>query len=90
MPTDSSGLIPIRQGIVISDADQQIAEYAFQLWLAGCLTGDDSPEQCLFTAVLELRRDIPPRLFVVALKQNNVRPPIPMRRHSAVRPCVIT
>jgi hypothetical protein len=90
MPIESSDVIPIRRSFAITEADQQIADYAFQLWWSKGLRGDDTPEQCLLAAMLELSRVKPTRLFVVAPKQNNVRPPIPMRRHSAVRPCVIT
>jgi hypothetical protein len=47
-------VLAIRQEIPISDAQKEIAELAWDLWLARRFRRNGSPEECFLQAVLEL------------------------------------
>jgi hypothetical protein len=56
--------IPIRRHTPLSDADREIADCAFNLWLSSAFRG--SPEDALFAAVEMFRGQCPAHLFLVA------------------------
>jgi len=74
MPIQLTGLVPIRPEILELDADEQIAELAFSLWLAGGLAGDASPEECRLTAALELSKGTSAGLFAVPERKSKPQP----------------
>ena len=65
MPIKSTNVVPIRRGALASDVVRQVAELAFDLWLANGLRGYP-PEEALFTAVRRLRRRTEGSLFLVS------------------------
>jgi hypothetical protein len=81
MCNDSLNVIPIRRGIIVSEADQEVVDFAYNLWLARGFRGG-SPEEDLLNAVREVRGRKSAGLFLVP-KRNLIRcdpHPFPVRR----------
>jgi hypothetical protein len=73
-----SRVTPIRRDIVLSDAGQQVADVAFDLWVSSAFRGC-SPEEALLTAMTAVRmvKGKPsPGLFLAPKRKHDVHPPI--------------
>ena len=71
MPKQNTKVVPIRRDILASDEVREVADLAFDLWLANGIHGC-SPEEALFTAVRQLRRRTKGGLFLVP-QRNSLR-----------------
>jgi hypothetical protein len=80
MPTQGAGVFPIRRGSLKSDAGREVAEFAYNLWLARGFRGG-SPEEDLITAMREGSGEAPGGLFLVPKRKPNLYQFPAMRRH---------
>jgi hypothetical protein len=80
VPKQSNGVIPIRRDIRVSDADQEVADFAYCLWLARGFRGG-SPEDDLLTAWRKLRGRAPTGLFLVPERKSNLHRWVATRHH---------
>jgi hypothetical protein len=71
MPNQCARVIPIRRAISVSVADQLVADFAFTLWLSSAFRGA-SPKEALITAQLLIKREKPPRLFLVPNRKHEL------------------
>lgn len=80
-PKQSERVILIRRDILASDEVRDVADLAYDLWLARGFQGG-SPEEDLFTAVWQLRSKTTGGLFLVSKRKSNLHPFPAMRLHS--------
>ncbi len=83
MPKQVRMVIPI----FVSELDQLVAEFAFNLWLSSAFR--TAPEKALLTSVEMLRGKTSAELFFVPRrnsKRGEIRHPVPMRRRSGREP----
>jgi hypothetical protein len=64
MKKQCMSVIPIRQGLLLSDRDREVADVAYDLWLVGAFRGG-SPQEALLTAMRKVRGKSSTDLFVV-------------------------
>ena len=85
MPKENKGVIPIRRGSLVSDADEEIVEVAYDFWVANGFRGA-SPEDALLIAVTLVkvaRGETWPGLFLVPKRKpvrSAIRPPVAIPR----------
>ena len=79
MSKQSKGVMLIRPETRLSDADQEVADYAYYLWLARGFRGG-SPEDDLFTAWRKLRGETPVRLFLMPERKSDLYRRVATRR----------
>jgi hypothetical protein len=77
----STNVICIRRDSAISDADQQVADLAFNLWLSLPFRG--SPEKALLTAVQMLRGNTSAGLLLMRKRTPNLGSLTAMRHYQA-------
>jgi hypothetical protein len=64
MKKQCMSVIPIRQGLLLSDRDREVADVAYDLWLGGAFRGG-SPQEALLIAMRKVRGKFPTDLFVM-------------------------
>ncbi|MBZ5581433.1 MAG: DUF2934 domain-containing protein [Acidobacteriia bacterium] len=88
MPKQNVTVLSIRRDPLASDADEEIAEIAYDLWLARGFRGG-SPEEDLLTAVRVVREEPWAGLFLVPRRKSmrsDMLPPVAIRLHSRKGP----
>jgi hypothetical protein len=70
-PKQSTKVVPIRRDILAADEVRKVADLAYNFWLANGFWGR-SPEEALFTAMRQLKRNTAAGLFLVP-RRNTAR-----------------
>jgi hypothetical protein len=79
IPNQRRNVIPIRPDFRMSNSQQQIADLAYEFWLARCFRRNGSPEQSYLQAVLE-----------VTLRQGNQATPVGMEFKTGIRGAAVS
>ena len=80
IPKQNVKVVPIRRGIHAEDEVREVADLAYDLWLANKFRRG-FPEEALFTAVRQLRGKGTAGLFLLPRRRVTVHPFPALRRH---------
>jgi hypothetical protein len=75
MRNESMKVVPIRKDTTVAETDQELVDFAYNLWLARGFRGG-SPEEDLLNAVRELRGRTSARPFLVRKRNDPHSSPV--------------